>query len=92
MVEISLIIVWLAAKKSDTVKPSAPKVEAIVNAKVEQLAHVLEIILIVVPDSADLLIFNFKFLIIWRLKFSKIPTKTELIQDNKNNPSMSFGT
>lgn len=85
-------MVWFAAKKSDTANPSAPKVEAIVNAKVEQLTHVLEIMLIVVPESADLLIFNFKLLIIWRLKFTKIPTRMELIQDNKNIPSMSLGT
>ena len=63
-VEISLISIWLPDRKLVITKPSPPKVEAIVNANVEQLAHVLEIILIVVPDSADLLILNFKFLMI----------------------------
>ena len=60
-VEISLISIWLTDRKLVITKPSPPKVEAIVNANVEQLAHVLEIILIVVPDTADLLILNFKF-------------------------------
>ena len=67
--------IWLPDRELATTKPSPPKVEAIVNANVEQLAHVLEIILIVVPDSADLLILNFKFLMIWRLKITKIHTR-----------------
>lgn len=92
MVEISLIIVWFATRKSEIAKPSPPKIEAMVNAKVEQLAHVLETILTVVPDSADLLNFSFKFLTIWRLKFTKIPTNIEFTQDNKNVPSISLGT
>ena len=57
-VEISLISIWLLDRKSDAAIPIGPYVEASVNAKVEQLAHVLEITLIVVPDKAkaDLLI------------------------------------
>ena len=62
------------------------------NPKVEQLAHALEITLIVVPATADLLILNFKSLIICKLKFTKTATRIELIQDKKNTPSISLGT
>lgn len=85
-------MVWFATKKSEIAKPSPPKIEAMVNAKVEQLAQVVETMLTVVPDSADLLNFSFKFLTIWRLKFTKIPTNIEFTQDNKNVPSISLGT
>lgn len=78
-------------RKLDAKKPSPPKVEASVNPKVEQLAHVLEITLIVVPDNADLLNFNFRFLIIYRLKFTKIATRTELIQVKINASIISLG-
>ena len=76
----------------DAKKPSPPNVEASVNPKVEQLAHVLEITLIVVPDSADLLNFNFRFLIIYRLKFTKTAIRTELIQVKINASIISLGT
>jgi hypothetical protein len=59
---------------------------------VEQLAQALEITLIVVPATADLLILNFKSLIICKLEFTKTATRIELIQDRKNIPSMSLGT
>jgi hypothetical protein len=81
----------LLDRKLDAKKPSPPKVEASVNPKVEQLAHVLEITLIVVPDNADLLNFNFRFLIIYRLKFTKIATRTELIQVKINASIISLG-
>ena len=79
-------------RKLDAKKPSPPNVEASVNPKVEQLAHVLERTLIIVPDSADLLNFNFRFLIVYRLKFTKIATRTELIQVKINASIISLGT
>jgi hypothetical protein len=82
----------LPDRKLETTTPSPPNVEASVNPKVEQLAHVLEITLIVVPDNADLLILNLKFLTICKLKFTKTATRIELIQDKKNLPNISLGT
>ena len=62
------------------------------NTKVEQLAHLLEITLIVVPDKADLLILNLKYLKKCKLNLTKIPTRTELIQVKTNPASISLGT
>jgi hypothetical protein len=82
----------LLDRKLDAKKPSPPNVEARVNPKVEQLAHVLESTLIVVPERADLLSFNFRFLIKNRLKFTNIVTRTELIQVKINASNISLGT
>jgi hypothetical protein len=82
----------LLDRKLDVKKPSPPNVEARVNPNVEQLAHVLESTLIVVPERADLLSFNFRFLIKNRLKFTKIVTRTELIQVRINASNISLGT
>lgn len=70
-------------RKLETTTANPPNVEASMNPKVEQLAHALEITLIVVPATADLLILNFKSLIICKLKFTKTATRIELIQDKK---------
>jgi hypothetical protein len=82
----------LLDRKFDAKKPSPPNVETMVNPKVEQLAHVLESTLIVVPESADLLSFNFKILIKNKLKFTNIATRTELIQVKINASNISLGT
>jgi hypothetical protein len=82
----------LPDKKLETTTANPPNVEARMNPKVEQLAQALEITLIVVPPTADLLILNFKSLIICKLKFTKTATRIELIQDKKNTPSISLGT
>jgi hypothetical protein len=82
----------LLDRKFDAKKPSPPNVETRVNPKVEQLAHVLESTLIVVPESADLLSFNFKILIKNKLKFTNIATRTELIQVKINASNISLGT
>ncbi|HZO11403.1 MAG TPA: hypothetical protein VFB48_04735 [Nitrososphaeraceae archaeon] len=79
-------------RKLETTTANPPNVEARMNPKVEQLAQALEITLIVVPATADLLILNFKSLIICKLKFTKTATRIELIQDKKNTPSISLGT
>jgi hypothetical protein len=63
-----------------------------VNAKVEQLAHVLEITLIVVPDKGNLLILNLKLFNRCKLKLTKIPTRTELIQVKTNPASIFLGS
>jgi hypothetical protein len=82
----------LPDRKLETTTANPPNVEARMNPKVEQLAQALEITLIVVPATADLLILNFKSLIIFKLKFTKTATRIELIQDKKNTPSISLGT
>jgi hypothetical protein len=82
----------LPDRKLETTIANPPNVEARMNPKVEQLAQALEITLIVVPATADLLILNLKSLIICKLKFTKTATRIELIQDKKNTPSISLGT
>jgi hypothetical protein len=91
-VEISLVSLRLVDRKSDAAIPIAPNVEAGVNAKVEQLAHVLEITLIVVPDKGNLLILNLKLFNRCKLKLTKIPTRTELIQVKTNPASIFLGS
>lgn len=78
--------------KLDATIPIPPNVEASVNPKVEQLTQALEIILNVVPERADLLTLNLKFLGICKLKITKIPSRSELMHDKRKFGSMSFGT
>jgi len=82
----------LLNSKLDATIPIPPNVEASVNPKVEQLTHALEIILNVVRERGDLLTLNLKFLSICKLKITKIPTRSELMQDKRNLGNMSFGT
>jgi hypothetical protein len=81
----------LPDRKWEATTATPPNVEASMNPKVEQLVHALEITLIVVLGKGNLLILNLKLFNRCKLKLTKIPTRTKLIQVKTNPAKHMFG-